>query len=227
MFKFFYHYSSLRNFYFFSEKLMPFLITIFLGLIIYSLYGALISAPADYQQGDSFRIIYVHVPSAWMSLLVYMAMGLSAVSVLVWRVKLAEITLSAIAPIGATFTLAALVTGSIWGKPMWGTWWVWDARLTSVALLFMMYLVIIFLKKTTTNIDFGEKIGLKKTSAQLIQNYNPDDLLGKQVAAVINFPPKQIGKMISEVLVLGFPNEERNPILIMPSQKVPNGGKLF
>ena len=76
-------------------------------------------------------------------------------------------------------------------------------------------------------IDFGESIGLKKTSAQLIQNYNPDDLLGKQVAAVINFPPKQIGKMISEVLVLGFPDKERNPILIMPSQKVPNGGKLF
>jgi len=76
-------------------------------------------------------------------------------------------------------------------------------------------------------IDFGESIGLKKTSAQLMQNYNPDDLLGKQVAAVINFPPKQIGKMISEVLVLGFPDNERNPILIMPSQKVPNGGKLF
>ena len=76
-------------------------------------------------------------------------------------------------------------------------------------------------------IDFGESVGLKKTSAQLMQNYNPDDLLGKQVAAVINFPPKQIGKMISEVLVLGFPDKERNPILIMPSQKVPNGGKLF
>ena len=76
-------------------------------------------------------------------------------------------------------------------------------------------------------IDFGESIGLKKTSAQLMQNYNPDDLLGKQVTAVMNFPPKQIGKMISEVLVLGFPDEERNPILIMPSQKVPNGGKLF
>lgn len=76
-------------------------------------------------------------------------------------------------------------------------------------------------------IDFGEKIGLKKTSAQLIQNYNPDDLLGKQIAAVINFPPKQIGKMISEVLVLGFPDEENNPILVSPSQKVPNGGKLY
>ena len=76
-------------------------------------------------------------------------------------------------------------------------------------------------------IDFGEKIGHKNTSAQLVRNYNPNDLLGKQVAAVINFPPKQIGKMISEVLVLGFPNEENNPILVMPSEKVPNGGKLF
>ena len=76
-------------------------------------------------------------------------------------------------------------------------------------------------------IDFGEKIGYKKTSAQLVRNYNPNDLLGKQVAAVINFPPKQIGKMISEVLVLGFPNEEKNPILVMPSEKVPNGGRLF
>ena len=76
-------------------------------------------------------------------------------------------------------------------------------------------------------IDFGEKIGHKKTSAQLVRNYNPNDLIGKQVAAVINFPPKQIGKMISEVLVLGFPNEESNPILVMPSEKVPNGGKLF
>ena len=76
-------------------------------------------------------------------------------------------------------------------------------------------------------IDFWEKIGHKKTSAQLVQNYNPNDLLCKQVAAVINFPPKQIGKMIAEVLVLGFPNEENSPILVMPSEKVPNGGKLF
>ncbi len=76
-------------------------------------------------------------------------------------------------------------------------------------------------------IDFGSSIGLKKTSAQLTTNYNPEELVGKQVAAVINFPPKQIGKMISEVLVLGFPDENNNPILVMPSKKVGNGGKLF
>ena len=76
-------------------------------------------------------------------------------------------------------------------------------------------------------IDFGEKIGHKKTSAQLTKNYNPEELIGKQVAAVTNFPPKQIGKMISEVLVLGFPDEENNPILVMPTKKINNGGKLF
>tara|TARA_B100000965_G_scaffold92089_1_gene75051 strand:- start:4616 stop:4948 length:333 start_codon:yes stop_codon:yes gene_type:complete len=76
-------------------------------------------------------------------------------------------------------------------------------------------------------IDFGSKVGLKKTSAQLTNNYKPEELVGKQVAAVINFPPKQIGKMISEVLVLGFPDEDNSPILIMPSKKVQNGGKLF
>ncbi len=145
MFKFLYHYSSLRNFYFFSEKLLPFLLITFVCLVTYSIYGALISAPADYQQGDSFRIIYVHVPSAWMSLLIYMVMGLSSVSVLVWKIKLAEITLSAVAPIGAVFTLIALVTGSIWGKPMWGTWWEWDARLTSELVLLFLYLGVIAL----------------------------------------------------------------------------------
>ena len=76
-------------------------------------------------------------------------------------------------------------------------------------------------------IDFGEVLGSKKTSAQLTKNYKPEELIGKQVAAVINFPPKQIGKMISEILVLGFPDEENNPILVMPSKKVNNGGKLF
>ena len=76
-------------------------------------------------------------------------------------------------------------------------------------------------------IDFGSKIGLKKTSAQLTKNYNPDELIGKQIAAVINFPPKQIGKMISEILVLGFPDDKKEPILVLPSKKVANGGKLF
>ena len=93
MFKFLYHYSSLRNFYLLSKKVTPYILGLFVISISYGLFGALALAPADYQQGDSFRIMYVHVPSAWMSLLIYVTMSLSGISVLIWRLKLAEITL--------------------------------------------------------------------------------------------------------------------------------------
>ena len=145
MFKFLYHYSSLRNFYLLSKKVTPYILGLFVISISYGLFGALALAPADYQQGDSFRIMYVHVPSAWMSLLIYVTMSLSGISVLIWRLKLAEITLRASAPIGALFTILALITGSIWGKPMWGAWWVWDARLTSELILIFLYMGVIAL----------------------------------------------------------------------------------
>ena len=102
-------------------------------------------APADYQQGDSFRIIYVHVPAAWMSMFIYMVMAVAALVHLVWRIKMADVVLISSAPIGASFALIALATGSLWGKPMWGTWWTWDARLTSELLLLFLYLGIIAL----------------------------------------------------------------------------------
>jgi len=110
------------------------------------LYGGLVVAPPDYQQGDSYRIIFIHVPSAWMSLFVYVVMAVSGAVGLVWRMKLADVMVSSCAPIGAAFTLLALLTGSIWGKPMWGTWWVWDARLTSELILLFLYLGIIALR---------------------------------------------------------------------------------
>ena len=105
----------------------------------WGLYGALFVVPADYQQGDSFRILYIHVPSAWMSMAVFALMAVYAAIALVWRIKLCEILAMACAPIGAAFTLITLATGSIWGKPMWGTWWVWDARLTSELVLLFLY----------------------------------------------------------------------------------------
>lgn len=114
-------------------------------LLAAGLVGGLVLAPADYQQGDSFRIIYIHVPSAWMSLFVYVCMASAALAALVWRLKIAEIMLRAAAPLGAWFTFLALVTGAIWGKPMWGTWWVWDARLTSELILLFLYLGIMAL----------------------------------------------------------------------------------
>jgi heme exporter protein C len=104
------------------------------------LYFALFASPADYQQGETVRIMYVHVPAAWMALFCYTAMAASSIGYLVWRQPLAELAARATAPIGASFTAIALVTGSLWGQPMWGTWWVWDARLTSVLILFFLYL---------------------------------------------------------------------------------------
>ena len=97
-------------------------------------------APEDYQQGDTVRIMFVHVPAAWVSLAAYVALGAASFAALVWRHPLADAAAKVCAPIGAAFTVLALVTGSLWGKPMWGTWWVWDARLTSVVVLFLFYL---------------------------------------------------------------------------------------
>jgi heme exporter protein C len=110
------------------------------------LYGAFLLAPADYQQGESVRIMYVHVPAAWLSMFCYAVMAASALGTLVWRHPLADVSVKAAAPIGAVFTGIALLTGALWGKPMWGTYWVWDARLTSVLVLFLMYLGLIALQ---------------------------------------------------------------------------------
>src|SRR5882672_652787 len=109
-------------------------------LIIGGLWGGLVLAPADYQQGDGFRIIYVHAPSAWMSLMVYTTMAIAAAVGLIWRIKVAHAVAASCAPIGASFTFAALVTGALWGQPMWGTYWEWDPRLTSELILLFLYL---------------------------------------------------------------------------------------
>jgi heme exporter protein C len=141
--RFLHKFSSPPYFYAISGRMLPWLSMLLLGLLAYGLYGGLVLAPADYQQGDSFRIIYVHVPAAWMSLFIYMVMAVSGAIALVWRIKLAEIVAISSAPIGAGFTFLALATGSLWGKPMWGAWWVWDARLTSELILLFLYLGVI------------------------------------------------------------------------------------
>ncbi len=143
--RFYHRMASPPHFYSFTEKLMPWITVIFLLLTGFGLYLGLFVAPPDYQQGDSYRIIYIHVPAAWMSLFVYVVMALCGGIALIWRMKLAEVVLISSAPIGASFTFIALVTGSLWGKPMWGTWWVWDARLTSELILLFLYLGIMSL----------------------------------------------------------------------------------
>jgi len=113
-------------------------LTIVLGGV--GLYLGLLGSPADYQQGESVRIMYVHVPAAWMAMFVYTGMAVSAAVGLIWKHPLADLIAKSSAPIGACFTFLALFTGALWGKPMWGAWWVWDARLTSMLVLFFLYL---------------------------------------------------------------------------------------
>jgi heme exporter protein C len=128
-------------------------------LLLAGLYLALLGSPPDYQQGEAVRIMYVHVPAAWMSLSVYAAMAAASAVGLVWRHPLAELFTKAAAPIGAAFTAICLVTGSLWGEPMWGTWWVWDARLTSVLILFFLYLGYIALVNAFDDPTRGARAG--------------------------------------------------------------------
>lgn len=129
-----------------AAKILPWLwgatvISLAIGLFM------VFRSPEDYQQGITVRIMYIHVPFAWLSMMCYSIMAVSALGTLVWRHPLADVSIRAAAPLGAVFTIIALATGSLWGKPMWGTWWVWDARLTSVFVLFLMYLGIIALSR--------------------------------------------------------------------------------
>lgn len=132
-------FSSPKYFFDMSGKLIPWFAISALLLGVYGLYLGLFVAPTDYQQGESYRIIFIHVPAAWMSLFIYIVMAISAGIGLIWQIRLADTIASVSAPIGAWFTFLALVTGSLWGKPMWGTYWVWDARLTSELILLFLY----------------------------------------------------------------------------------------
>ena len=145
MLVFFHKLASPKHFYRLAGLWIPWLAVICGGFMLAGLYQGLLVAPPDYQQGESYRIMFIHVPAAWMSMFVYVVMAGAGAIGLIWHMKLAEIVAISSAPIGASFTFLALVTGSIWGKPMWGTWWVWDARLTSELILLFLYLGVIAL----------------------------------------------------------------------------------
>ena len=140
------------------EKANPFLIVSTIVAFTFGLYFSLLQSPPDYIQGDSMRIMYIHVPSAWFALMAYTILAGSSVLWFITRNPIFSIIARAIAQIGMIFTLISLVTGSIWGKPTWGVWWVWDARLTSMLLLFFLYLAYIFLWQSITNKDLASKI---------------------------------------------------------------------
>jgi heme exporter protein C len=135
-----------KFFYPFAGRLVPWLGTLAAALLVIGAGWGLAVAPADYQQGDSYRIMFIHVPAAWLSMLTYMVMAGGAFVFLVWRIKLADMLAKCCAPLGAAFTFLTLVTGSLWGKPMWGTWWAWDARLPSELVLLFLYLGLIALR---------------------------------------------------------------------------------
>tara|TARA_B110000263_G_scaffold167546_1_gene145922 strand:+ start:1368 stop:2081 length:714 start_codon:yes stop_codon:yes gene_type:complete len=142
----------------FADIIFKPLIFLSISFLLIGLIFALLLSPNDYQQGSTVRIMYIHVPTAWLALITFFIMTVYSILGLAFKIPFSFIINSAIAPIGATFTLICLLTGSLWGKPMWGTWWVWDARLTSVAILFILYLIIIFLKNSFSNVVVGEKI---------------------------------------------------------------------
>ena len=150
--KLYYHrLGSPRYFYDISSRFFPWLSAAAVLLLGSGLVMALFFAPEDYQQGNSFRIIYIHVPSASLALSTYLMMAVAGGIGLVWKMKMAEVVAKVCAPIGASFTLIALFTGSIWGKPTWGTWWIWDARLTSMLILLFLYLGVMSLHSAMQN----------------------------------------------------------------------------
>ena len=151
---------KLLNPYFFSKftaRLVPILLGGFIISVIYGLYQALIVSPADYQQGEMVRMMYIHVPAAWMSLAIYTFIAVCSFINLIWNTKLSYLLAIAAAVPGAAFALITLVTGSLWGKPIWGAWWVWDARLTSMLVLLLLYLSYLAVVSSGDNISRAEK----------------------------------------------------------------------
>ncbi|WP_443091290.1 heme ABC transporter permease [Basfia succiniciproducens] len=157
MWKWLHPYAKPETQYKLCGKFIPFFAVIALLLLAVACVWGLAFAPADYQQGNSFRIMYVHVPSAIWSMGVYGSMAVAALIGLVWQIKQAHLSVIAMAPIGAALNFLALVTGAVWGKPMWGAWWVWDARLTASLILFFLYLGVMALYSAFQDRNTGMK----------------------------------------------------------------------
>jgi len=153
----FHRLGSPRWFYEKTNPWLPWLATISIALIVTGAVWGLAFAPADFKQGNSYRIIYIHVPAAFLALAGYYIMAISGAVGLIWKMKLPFMVMKSAAPIGALLTFVSLVTGSIWGKPTWGTWWEWDARITSMLILFFLYLGMIALQQAFTHRDTADK----------------------------------------------------------------------
>jgi heme exporter protein C len=153
----FHRLGSPRWFYEKTTAWLPWLATVSIALLLTGAVWGLAFAPADFKQGNSYRIIYIHVPAAFLALAGYYIMAISGAVGLIWKMKLPFMVMKSAAPIGALLTFVSLVTGSIWGKPTWGTWWEWDARITSMLILFFLYLGMIALQQAFTHRDTADK----------------------------------------------------------------------
>lgn len=164
MWQIFHKLGSPKWFYGIASKLMPWLLWLGAGLLLAGLVWGLAFAPKDYLQGNSYRILYIHVPSALLAQSVYLMMASAAVVTLVWKMKLADLFVRSVAPVGAIFTFLALFTGAVWGKPTWGTWWIWDARLTSMLILLFLYFGAIALSSAISD----EKSAARSTAVLVL-----------------------------------------------------------
>ena len=151
-----------------TDRVLPWLGAAAAALLGVGLFAAFFLVPPDYQQGETVRIMYIHVPAAWLGMFAYIVMTSASLGVLVWRHPLADAAQKTAAPLGAVFTFVCLVTGSLWGKPMWGTYWVWDARLTSYLVLFLLYLGIIAIRQTMDDTPRGARVAAIMTLGGLI-----------------------------------------------------------
>lgn len=140
-----------------ADRILPWLCGLCVASFAFGLWQALLVSPPDYQQGESVRIMYVHVPAAWLCMMAYTIMAACSAAFLIWKHPLADVIARQSAPVGAAFTFLTLVTGSLWGKPMWGAWWVWDSRLTSVLVLFFLYVGYIALSDSFSGSERGRK----------------------------------------------------------------------
>jgi len=159
MWQIFHKLGSPKWFFGIASTLMPWLLVVGAALLLTGIVWGLGFAPQDYLQGNSYRIIFIHVPSAFLAQSVYIMMAVAALVTLVWRMKLADVFVKAVAPVGAVLTFLALFTGAVWGKPTWGTWWIWDARLTSMLILLFLYFGVMAL---------GAAISDEKSSARAV-----------------------------------------------------------
>lgn len=155
---FIHQFSSAKSFVNITEKLYPFFLIVGVSMLILGWTWGLLFAPQDAVQGNSYRIIFLHVPSVIFAELIYFFMAVCALMHLVWRVKLAAYLIKSAAPIGAMITFIGLLSGSIWGIPTWGTWWQWDARITSTLILFIMYLAILTLHGSFSNLEKADRL---------------------------------------------------------------------